>query len=109
MALDYKFITRTGAVRSDANGPAPGGLDPPPHLIEMIPEAVARENLVVPVALDGEIFTVAAVNPADLLLRDKLSFILNKNVRLVGAPEGDLVAAINRHYNQPPIASVDSY
>ncbi|HVK08298.1 MAG TPA: hypothetical protein VM597_05920 [Gemmataceae bacterium] len=109
MGLDYKFITRTGSVRSDAGGPAPGGLDPPPHLIELMPEAVARGHLVLPLALEGDVLTVAAVNPDDLLLRDKLSFILNKNVRLVAAPEADLVAAINKHYSQPPIASVDSY
>src|SRR5947209_15296436 len=54
-----------------------------PQLAELVPESVARENLVVPVALKGERLTVAAVNPDDIALADRLRFILAKDVRLV--------------------------
>src|SRR5262245_18858227 len=107
MGLDYKFLTRTGALRHEADASA--NLNPPRAVLELVPESVARENLVLPLSVDGETLTCAAANPNDLLLQDKLSFILTKKVRLVPAPREAIRAAINRHYGQTEMESVDSY
>lgn len=80
----------------------------PPHVLELVPESVARENLVLPVRLDGEVLTCAAANPNDILLADKLSFMLNKRVKLIGYPPHLIAAAINKHYGGPESQSVDS-
>ncbi|HSQ54190.1 MAG TPA: hypothetical protein VLM40_00480 [Gemmata sp.] len=77
-------------------------------VLELIPESVARENLVFPLALEGRVLHIAAVDPDNILLRDKLSFILNKDVRLIRYPREQIVEAINRHYGNTVTESVDS-
>src|SRR4051812_18048052 len=109
MGLDYKLLTRSGSVQHERNGPAVAAtLDPPRAVIELVPESVARENQVLPLALDGETLTVAAADPTNLLVAEKLSFILNKKVRLVAAPPAAIRVAINRHYGRREMASLDS-
>jgi hypothetical protein len=77
-------------------------------ILELIPESVARENVVFPLRLDGETLTVAAADPNNLLVADQLTFILNKKIRLVGMPRQDILDAINEHYGQTETESVDS-
>src|SRR5262245_36520997 len=69
------------------------GLVPDRAVLELIPESVCRENLVLPLRLEGETVHVAAADPTNILLADKLTFILNKKVRLVGVPRADILAA----------------
>ena len=83
-------------------------LNPPPHVLDLVPESVARENLVIPLSLDGETLFVASVDPNNISLADKLMFILNKKVRLVGYPRDVIREAINLHYGQTKIESIDS-
>jgi hypothetical protein len=52
---------------------------------ELIPEALARQNRVFPIALEGETLIVAAAEPDDIALGDNLSFLLSKQVRLIPA------------------------
>src|SRR5262245_37220579 len=106
MGLDYKFLTRSGALRHEADAGAT--LNPSQSVLELVPESVARENLVLPLSLDGETLTCAAANPNDILLQDKLSFILTKKVRLISASPEAIRAAINRHYGQTETESMDS-
>src|SRR5262245_13870693 len=116
--MDYKFLTIRGALNEAASvavAPArPGAVsglatrDIPPHVLELIPESVARENVLVPLAFDGETITVATANPQDIALADKLRFLLAKNIQLVVAPRREIIACINRNYNQAETESVDS-
>src|SRR5262245_63202100 len=84
------------------------GLIPDRSVLELIPESVCRENLVIPLRLDGETLYVAAVDPNFIPLADKLSFLLNKKVRLVGLPGADIQAAINQHFGSGRTESVSS-
>jgi hypothetical protein len=79
-----------------------------PAVVELLPESVARENVVMPLASDGETIVCAAANPEDIGFADKLRFILAKNIRLVAAPADAIIKAINHHYGQPETESVDS-
>jgi hypothetical protein len=119
--MKYKYLPNRGALNEAATdpatrqvaGPASEGdrllAQPiPRHVVELVPESVARENRVMPVAFDGETLTFAAVNAADIGLTDKLRFILNKNVRLVAASEAEVVRAINFYYGRAETESVDS-
>ncbi|MFO0797959.1 MAG: hypothetical protein U0804_10810 [Gemmataceae bacterium] len=81
----------------------------PQHVLELVPESVARGNLVLPVRLDGDTLIVAAADPNNLLVADKLTFILNKNVRLIGYPRAALLRAINEYYGETETESVSSY
>src|SRR5262245_63130283 len=80
----------------------------PRQILELIPASVARENLVLPLRLDGETLTCATDRADDLGKRDKLSFILNKKVVFRAVGRDAVVAAINFHYGQTEKESVDS-
>jgi MshEN domain len=109
MGLDYKLLKRTGAVHRDADQPAASvDWNPPRAVLELVPESVARENQIFPLSLDGETLTCAAADPNNILVQDKLSFTLNKLVRLVAAPPEALRKAISRHYGKTELKSVDS-
>jgi MshEN domain len=110
MGLDYQFIKRAGALHIEEDGPAAAAADlnPPRAVLELVPESVAREHQILPLSLDGETLTCAAVNPDNLLVQDQLSFILNKRVRLVPASPWAIRVAINRHYGQSETESADS-
>jgi len=106
------IIHKRGAVHLAAEAAEPSIIPlptPPPHVLELVPESVARENVVLPVRLDGETLWVAAADPNNLSVADKLTFILNKKIRLVGYPRVLLLKAINEHYGQTETESVDSY
>ena len=96
-----KLIQRQGAqhlAEQEAHAPAPPAspaVRPPTRLLELIPsrsvlelipESVCRQNVVIPLRQEGEVLVVAAADPNDIMLADKLSFIVNKKVRLVALP-----------------------
>ena len=71
-----------------------------------MPAEVAWEHLVMPVAFDGETLVLAARNPQNIAMADKLRFRLATGVRLVPAARSDIETAIERHYG--PRATGDS-
>ncbi|MBY0513037.1 MAG: hypothetical protein K2P78_03895, partial [Gemmataceae bacterium] len=106
-----KLIQRHGAVHLADEEPAPASVprpEVPRAALELVPESVARENVVLPLRLDGDALFVAAADPDDLLVSDKLTFILNKKVRLVRGPRDQIVAAIYKHYGQTETESASS-
>lgn len=105
MGMNYEFIAHAGTFQRSA---PPSVLTAPPALLEMIPESVARENGVFPLTLEGEVFTLAAIHGDDILLADKLSFIVNKRVRLVTMPRETVLHAIDQAYRRTEIEAVDS-
>lgn len=105
--MNYHFLKRPGAVNAPHQAVA-GYENISPDVIDLVPEAVAREQLVLPLRLDGETLTLAAVNAHDIALRDKLTFILNKKIALVPAQRESLVLAINYYYGQTESETVES-
>src|SRR5689334_22315311 len=49
----------------------------PTAVLELVPESVARENVVLPVAVEDGVLVVAVSDPADHDTLQKLRFILN--------------------------------
>jgi type IV pilus assembly protein PilB len=80
----------------------------PPSVVELVPESVARENVVLPLSQDGPVLKIIMSDPNDLATMQKLEFILNKQITPVLAPREQIVEAINRHYGQSETESVDS-
>ncbi|MFO0878769.1 MAG: GspE/PulE family protein [Gemmataceae bacterium] len=80
----------------------------PPAVVEQVPESVARENVVLPLAIEGPVIKVILDDPTDVAKMEKLQFILNKQITPVLAPREQIVEAINRHYGQSETESVDS-
>jgi type IV pilus assembly protein PilB len=80
----------------------------PPSVIELVPESVARENVILPLAEDGAALKIVGSDPLDLDAFDKLRFILNRKVDIALAPRELITEAINRHYGQMDGESADS-
>jgi type IV pilus assembly protein PilB len=77
-------------------------------IIELVPEAVARENSVIPLSEDDGVLTVIVSSPFDLETIEKLRFILNRPIETALAPREAIQEAINRHYGQVEGESADS-
>ncbi len=80
----------------------------PPSVIEMVPESVARENVVFPLAQENGALKITMSDPSDFDTLQKLKFILNKDIQPVLAAREQIIEAINRHYGQTETESVDS-
>ncbi len=79
----------------------------PPSVIELVPESVARENAVLPLAESDGHLTIILSDPWDIDTVDKLRFILNKQIDLALAPREAINEAINRYYGQTMAESAD--
>ena len=79
----------------------------PPSVIELVPESVARENIVLPMHQENGTLLVIVSDPTDLECQEKLRFILNKDIVPVLATREQILDAINRHYGQTDEQSVD--
>lgn len=84
------------------------GVEIAPSVIEMVPESVARENVVVPLSLQGEALLIAVHDPLKYEVIDKLHFILNREIKVAMAPKEIIQATIDRHYGQSETESVDT-
>jgi type IV pilus assembly protein PilB len=80
----------------------------PESVIELVPESVARENKILPMAEEEGVLTVIVSDPDDYNTMDKLRFILNRKVEIALAPRESILEAINRYYGQIEGESADS-
>lgn len=79
----------------------------PPAVLELVPESVARENCILPLAQDDGELTVIISDPNDFETLEKLRFILNRRIEVALAPRESITEAINRHYGQTVGESAD--
>src|SRR6516164_9070973 len=80
----------------------------PQAVVELVPESVARENVVLPLTQENGTLKIIMSDPQDFDTVQKLQFILNKDIQPVLAVREQIVEAINRHYGQTETESVDS-
>ncbi len=79
-----------------------------PAIVELVPESVARENAILPLAEEDGALKIALSDPDDFETLEKLRFILNRPIETVLAPRDEITEAINRHYGQVVGESADS-
>ena len=72
----------------------------PPSVIDLVPESVAHENAVLPLAYEDGAIKLVTADPTDFDTMQKLQFILKKDLRPVLSSREQIVEAINRHYGQ---------
>ena len=77
-------------------------------IIELMPESVARENVVLPLDDSDGRLKVLMSDPGDVDTIEKLRFILNRDVTPALATRGQISEAINRFYGQVEGESADS-
>lgn len=59
----------------------------PPHVVECIPESLARENTVMPLDEKRDRLVVAFSDPLEFEKYDKLRFVLNRKISVVHAKQ----------------------
>lgn len=80
----------------------------PPGVLELMPETLAREYVVLPLdERDGEL-TIVTSDPEDFATIDKLTFMLNRRIEIALAPRDTILEAINRCYGQAIGESADA-
>jgi type IV pilus assembly protein PilB len=84
------------------------GVTVPQEVISLLPESVARENTIFPMAQEGNSLRIATSDPTDIDTQEKLRFILNRDVESSLALREQIVEAINRHYGGSDGESADS-
>jgi uncharacterized protein (TIGR02996 family) len=78
-----------------------------PHpVLDLVPESVARENVLLPLGLRGRTLVLAMRNLPDADILAKLQFILIRDVEAVAAPTEQIVEAIQRSYGRAEVESV---
>lgn len=77
-------------------------------VIELVPESVARENMVLPYKEEDGALTILIADPFDLETIEKLRFILNRKIETALAPKEAINGAINQYYGQVEGESADS-
>jgi type IV pilus assembly protein PilB len=82
----------------------------PASIIELVPESLARESVVMPLASQNGAIKVIMHNPLDFETIEKLRFVLNREIEVALAPKEAIVEAINRYYggSSSETESVDS-
>ncbi len=80
----------------------------PEEVVELVPESVARENVILPLAEEEDALKVIVTDPFDIETVEKLRFILNRRVVTAIAPREAILEAINRYYGQIEGESADS-
>ncbi len=80
----------------------------PKSVIELVPESVARENVVIPLQLADDKLELITSDPTNYEAIQKLQFILNKDIVPVLAVQDQIQEAINKNYGQTETESVDS-
>ena len=73
----------------------------PAAIVELVPESVARENVVLPLSVESSgALKIILSDPTDFDTVQKLQFILYKDIQPVLAARAQIIEAINRHYGQ---------
>ena len=82
----------------------------PASVIELVPESLARENIVMPLSQESGSIRVIMHDPLDFETIDKLRFVLNREIEVSLAPKDSIVEAINKYYGSTTTEteSVDS-
>lgn len=83
------------------------GRQVPADVLALVPEDLARRLVALPLSRDGEELTVAIADPLNVTAFDLLERTTGLRIRLVAAPEGEVLDAIGRlHGTVQPLAQI---
>jgi uncharacterized protein (TIGR02996 family) len=69
-----------------------------PAIIAQLPERVARENVVIPLRINGHTITIAMRDPDDARRIAGIASAIDRDIEAVAADIAQIIGAINRHY-----------
>ena len=74
-------------------------IDVPREILAMVPESVARSNMVMPIGMEFGDLQLALSDSCENGLVEKLSFVLNLTIRPFRAFKEQICLSIDRHYS----------
>jgi type IV pilus assembly protein PilB len=85
---------------SDATSPVElaDDLEISEHVVELLPETVARENLVLPVAETADALVLAVADSAKTEAIDTIRFVLNRSIRVICVTDDWMRAQLRKYY-----------
>lgn len=75
-----------------------GGLEIPLEVLNLVPESLAENYLVLPISKSDAELTLAMGNPLDTFALADVRFVTQLPVRIVVSPEDQVLEAIGKHY-----------
>ena len=85
------------------------GIEILPKVIATIPAEMAENYLLLPIEERGGELVVAMANPLEFYALDDMRFITQKHIKINVAPQGDVLAAIQKHYPKQGISSKKNF
>jgi len=70
----------------------------PKDALAEVPETLARQHLMLPISITGDVLTLAMANPLNIMALDDLRMLTSFEIEPVVAVESELEAAIERNY-----------
>ena len=97
------YVTQDQAIKADAEFNKMdfvdlNGMVIPEEVINIVPESVARDNMIIPLESDGQVLKIAMSDPTNFDLVTKLQFILNREIIAAVANKEQIQELVNKHY-----------
>lgn len=70
----------------------------PNEILREVPESLARQYLMLPVSVTGDVLTLAMADPLNIMALDDLQMLTSYEIEPVVAVKSELEEAIDRHY-----------
>lgn len=70
----------------------------PEEVVKIVPESIARNQILIPITKDDKVLTVAISDPFNVFAIDDLRLITGYDIRVVIAPEKEIKNAIELYY-----------
>lgn len=70
----------------------------PDEILREVPESLARQYLMLPVSVTGDVLTLAMADPLNIMALDDLQMLTSYEIEPVVAVKSELEEAIERHY-----------
>jgi len=75
-----------------------GHYNVPKSILDEIPETLARQYMMLPVSLTGDVLTIAMADPLNIMALDDLQMLTSYEIERVVAIRSELAAAIDKNY-----------
>jgi type IV pilus assembly protein PilB len=70
----------------------------PAEVLEEVPETLARQYIMLPVSVTGDVLTLAMADPLNIMALDDLSLLTSYEIKPVVAMQNELLETIEKHY-----------
>ncbi|MCB4755692.1 MAG: Flp pilus assembly complex ATPase component TadA [Elusimicrobia bacterium] len=74
--------------------------DIPEDAIKMVPETIAKNQMLIPIKKEGNLLTIAIADPLNVFATDDLKLLTGCDIRMVVASDNDIKTALDKYYTK---------